>query len=55
MVGRDFPPFEKTHVRISIGTMDEMQKAVDGVPQRAAARRLGRQAGGTASRRQPWR
>jgi histidinol-phosphate aminotransferase len=29
MVGRDFPPFEKTHCRISIGTMDEMQKAVD--------------------------
>ena len=29
MVGRDFPPFEKTHVRISIGTMDEMRKAVD--------------------------
>jgi histidinol-phosphate aminotransferase len=28
VVGRDFPPFEKTHVRISIGTMDEMQKAV---------------------------
>ena len=27
-VGRDFPPFEKTHARISIGTMDEMQKAV---------------------------
>jgi len=27
MVGRDFPPFEKTHVRISIGTMDEMKKA----------------------------
>jgi len=27
-IGRDFPPFEKTHVRISIGTMDEMQKAV---------------------------
>ena len=27
VVGRDFPPFEKTHVRISIGTMDEMQKA----------------------------
>jgi histidinol-phosphate aminotransferase len=27
MVGRDFPPFEKTHCRISIGTMDEMQKA----------------------------
>lgn len=28
MVGRDFPPFEKTHVRISIGTMDEMKAAV---------------------------
>ena len=23
----DFPPFEKTHARISIGTMDEMKKA----------------------------
>ncbi len=29
MVGRDFPPFEKTHVRISIGTMEEMKKATD--------------------------
>jgi histidinol-phosphate aminotransferase len=29
VVGRDFPPFEKTHVRISIGTMEEMQKAAD--------------------------
>lgn len=29
VVGRDFPPFEKTHVRISIGTADEMKKAVD--------------------------
>jgi histidinol-phosphate aminotransferase len=28
LVGRDFPPYEKTHVRISIGTMEEMQKAV---------------------------
>jgi histidinol-phosphate aminotransferase len=28
VVGRDFPPFEKTHVRISIGTIDEMQKAI---------------------------
>jgi histidinol-phosphate aminotransferase len=27
VVGRDFPPFEKTHARISIGTMEEMQKA----------------------------
>lgn len=28
-VGRDFPPFEKTHARISIGTMEEMKKAAD--------------------------
>ena len=27
-VGRPFPPFEKTHSRISIGTMEEMQRAV---------------------------
>ena len=27
MVGRDFPPFEKTHARISIGTLEEMQRA----------------------------
>lgn len=27
-VGRDFPPFEGSHARISIGTMEEMQKAV---------------------------
>ena len=26
-VGRDFPPMEKTHSRISIGTMDEMHRA----------------------------
>jgi histidinol-phosphate aminotransferase len=29
LVGRDFPPYEKTHARISIGTMEEMQKAVE--------------------------
>lgn len=29
LVGRDFPPYEKTHCRVSIGTMDEMQRAVD--------------------------
>ena len=28
LVGRDFPPYEKTHCRVSIGTMDEMQRAV---------------------------
>jgi histidinol-phosphate aminotransferase len=27
-VGRDFPPFEHSHARISIGTMAEMQRAV---------------------------
>ena len=27
MVGRDFPPMEKQWARISIGTMEEMQKA----------------------------
>jgi histidinol-phosphate aminotransferase len=41
-IGRDFPPYEKTHVRISVGTMAEMQKAVAvfeqvlGVPAKAA-------------------
>jgi histidinol-phosphate aminotransferase len=29
MVGRDFPPLEKQWARISIGTMEEMQKASD--------------------------
>jgi histidinol-phosphate aminotransferase len=28
LVARDFPPFEKTHCRLSFGTMAEMQKAV---------------------------
>ena len=28
LVARDFPPFEKTHCRISFGTMEEMQYAV---------------------------
>ena len=28
IVGRDFPPYEQTHTRISLGTMEEMQKAV---------------------------
>jgi histidinol-phosphate aminotransferase len=27
-VGRDFPPFEKSHVRVSIGTLEEMKQAV---------------------------
>jgi histidinol-phosphate aminotransferase len=29
LVGRDFPPFEKTHCRISLGTMEEMRRATD--------------------------
>jgi histidinol-phosphate aminotransferase len=29
LIARDFPPFEKSHVRISIGTLDEMKRAVD--------------------------
>jgi len=28
LVARDFPPFEKSHCRISFGTMDEMKKAI---------------------------
>jgi len=27
LIARDFPPFEQTHVRISIGTLDEMRRA----------------------------
>jgi histidinol-phosphate aminotransferase len=29
MVGRDFPPFESSHVRVSIGTMNEMKRATE--------------------------
>ncbi|MBK5255877.1 MAG: hypothetical protein JJE39_07580 [Vicinamibacteria bacterium] len=28
LVARDFPPYEKSHCRISIGTIDEMKTAV---------------------------
>ena len=28
LVARDFPPFEKSHCRLSFGTMEEMKKAV---------------------------
>jgi histidinol-phosphate aminotransferase len=44
-VGRDFPPMHETHARISIGTMDEMQRAIPvfaevlGVPTNASGRR----------------
>jgi histidinol-phosphate aminotransferase len=29
LVARDFPPLEKSHVRISIGTLDEMKRATE--------------------------
>jgi histidinol-phosphate aminotransferase len=29
LVARDFPPLEKSHVRVSIGTLEEMKRAVD--------------------------
>jgi histidinol-phosphate/aromatic aminotransferase/cobyric acid decarboxylase-like protein len=29
LVARDFPPFEKSHVRVSIGTLDEMRRATE--------------------------
>ena len=29
LVARDFPPFEKSHCRISIGTLDQMKQAVE--------------------------
>jgi len=28
LIGRDFPPYDKTHARISVGTMTQMQRAV---------------------------
>ncbi|MGH9349185.1 MAG: pyridoxal phosphate-dependent aminotransferase [Vicinamibacterales bacterium] len=43
LVARDFPPFEKSHCRISIGTMEEMRRATEvfgrvlGAPVTAAA------------------
>jgi histidinol-phosphate aminotransferase len=43
LVARDFPPYEKSHCRISIGTMAEMQRAIDvfskvlSMPAKAAA------------------
>jgi histidinol-phosphate aminotransferase len=29
LVGRDFPPLEKTHARISLGTLEEMKRATE--------------------------
>src|SRR5262249_14709549 len=36
MVARDFPPFHQTHARISLGTMEGLQKAVPGFGERRA-------------------
>jgi histidinol-phosphate aminotransferase len=37
LVGRDFPPYEKSHCRISISTMEDMQRAVKVFEQALAA------------------
>jgi histidinol-phosphate/aromatic aminotransferase/cobyric acid decarboxylase-like protein len=29
LVGRKFPPLEKTYARVSLGTMDEMKRATE--------------------------
>ena len=29
VVGRDFPPMEKSHCRISLGTMEEMKRSCE--------------------------
>ena len=47
-VGRDFPPFEHIHVRISIGTMAEMKRATDVF--REVLRPGGRRGGGGGGR-----
>jgi len=50
MVGREFPPLEKTHARISLGTMDEMKRAAD-----VFGSVLGKgRAGGEAGARTAW-
>jgi histidinol-phosphate aminotransferase len=46
MVGRDFPPMEKTHARISLGTMDEMKRATEVFAKVLGATRLGQDPGG---------
>lgn len=38
IVGRNFPPYEKSHARISIGTMAEMQRAVQTFERALAAK-----------------
>ncbi len=45
MVGRDFPPLEKTHARISLGTMDEMKRATEVFAKVLGATRLGQDLG----------
>ncbi|HEY5906390.1 MAG TPA: aminotransferase class I/II-fold pyridoxal phosphate-dependent enzyme [Vicinamibacteria bacterium] len=50
MVGRDFPPMEKTHTRISLGTMDEMKRATEVFARVLGATRLGQDLGRPAER-----
>ncbi len=50
MVGRDFPPMEKTHARISLGTMDEMKRATEVFARVLGATRLGQDLGRPAER-----
>lgn len=45
MVGRDFPPLEGTHTRVSLGTMDEMKRATEVFSQVLGTARAGAGAG----------
>ena len=50
MVGREFPPLEKTHARISCGTLEEMTRASNVFAQVLGKSRLGGAAGIDAER-----
>jgi histidinol-phosphate aminotransferase len=50
MVGREFPPFEKTHARISLGTLEEMKRASDVFSEVFGKSRLGDAAGSGSAR-----
>jgi histidinol-phosphate aminotransferase len=50
MVGREFPPLEKTHARISFGTLEEMKRASAVFSQVFGKTRLGADASGQNER-----
>jgi histidinol-phosphate aminotransferase len=50
MVGREFPPLEKTHARISCGTLEEMKRASNVFSEVLGKSRLGADAGGESRR-----